>query len=669
MDRPPALRVVCLLVVGFLPSRCAAPPPPHDGRAIADEFGLVIAPAPPSGVAIRVVDDASGAAVADALVVAVDETMFGWICGEDGEPEHDAAWRMRDLGVASLSDRAGATRVPLPTRPMTVMAFHGERFGRATVEAHDPLDQVVRIAPRTLEVEVVDAEGRPLAGVPVALDTPCNVHHELGFVRESDARGRVTIEGHDLERNVHWGCGRETVVEFSFPSRAYALRAIDDAQIEPVRLVAPPTSRLVVELRDLDDRPLGAPALVKCVTWLPWIERHDFDPFWPELGWQRESWRRSDGGRVDLGPFEIGLLASVSVECAGYEFEPQTFAPPGTAGETRVVVMRAHGRSEEKPSREYPPEVGSSVEATVLVDDPVIRERLALELRPERADGNESNESTPDHRVETWSAWHGSRVVVRDVPPGRFRATLVVGDPDDRRATLAEWDGLVVPERGVLRDPRLQAIDLRGRFVQYLLEVVDETGRPLHGVISVESADGAVDTWQFSEGREDLIGLTPIRRATLFANGRRTVTISPVAARQRVVLERGWPIRVALPPAIRLPVGFVLGVSLLTERGDEVVGATSGESEVALLGPDGTALLHVGGPGRYSMSVELLRLGEGGDSVTGMSVDVDADGDGEDDVIVIDEALLAGDTVIPLPLTAEALSAAIDFVREDDGGR
>jgi hypothetical protein len=681
MNRQWLLRAVGALSLGVLALRCSSSAPSmREGRQLADDFGLVLAPAPASGVSIRVVDDASGAAVADALVVAVDETRFWQIACLVEQPEDDAERRMRDLGVASLADADGTTRVALPERPTIVMAFHGNRFGRATIEARDPVERVVGIGARRLEVEVVDATGRPQAGVPVALDTRCNVIHEHGLVRESDASGRLVIEGHELERFVHQGCGRVAVVQLGFPSRPYALRAIDDARLEPVRIVAPSTSRLVVELRDLDDRPLTAPALLECQSQRPPGEERQ--SFWPDPGADRAIWRRNESGRIDLGPFEVGLVARLSVECQEFEFEPCTSVAPLAAGETRTVVMRAQRRVAATPPSpeadetvdaiptvvEELPEPAGAIEASFVVADPTLLDHLSIELRPDRPDEEASTVPAAEQKLRDWPIRRGSRLIVRDVAPGRWRAALVVGDPD-RTTALQEWDGLIVPEHGVLRDPRLQEIDLRGRLSLARIEVVDEEGRPLFGTIATESADGWCASWLFGDGLEDLVSVVPIRRVTLFAAGRRTVTLDPPATSQRIVLPRGRPVRVALPPGIGLPAGFALGVVLLAQREGEGVGATSGDSEYAVLDDDGTALLHVGGPGRYAASFWLLALGESG-CVDSAGIVADSDtADRADDPITLDAAALEAGAVVTLPIDAKWLEEAVAAASGGDAPR
>ncbi len=655
--------------------------PAADGRAIAGRFGLKLSTAPATGVPIRVVDDATGSPVAGALVVAVDETMFGWFFGDGGDPEHDAARRMRDIGIATLADAAGETRVAVPSRPATVMAFHGEHFGRATLEANDPIEHVVRLGSRRLHVEVVDAEGRPVAGLPVALDMRCGIYHEPSFVRDSDARGRVTIEGHELERSVHQGCGRVTVVQFSFPSRPYALRPIDSARLEPVRLVAPPTSRILVELRDTKDRPLEVPAIVQCISQLPWIE--DSHSIWPGLGSQRESWCQHVGGPIDLGPFEIGLEATLSIECEAFEFEHSVVAAPLTPGAVRTVVMRARRRVAPEPVDEDPeadsevPEEGdettsepaeppasrSVIEVTFLVDDPDVVDLLAIRLSPERGE-NESSTPVAETKFETWLVRRGSRLILREVPPGRYHAALVVGDPLRRDAILVEWDDVVVPERGVLRDPRMREVDLRGRLTCARIEVVDEALQPLHGMIATDSVDGWRDWAIFGDGTVDFSSATPVRRATVFATGREPVTIEPLALSQRVVLKPGPLVRVALPKPLRLPAGCVLGVRLLAIHENGEVGATDSDSGRALLLAGTPTPVRIGGPGRYSATVSLLLSGDGACAWTGELLNTDLDGDGDEDEIVIDAALLASGGVIDVPVTAERLEAALTSLRE-----
>jgi len=240
------------------PSATAAPAAPLSAAELAKAYGLALQPAPADGVPIRVVDAASGKPVGNALVVSIDEYVFTYadVDYDDGETR-TARSLLRREGSAWATSSDGVARIAVPTAPLSVFVWSGEKFGRTTVEVHDRAEHVVPIAPRSLLVEVVDRDGRPQAGVPIQM-AKCSLEPESTgtTVGTTGADGRFAIPALELERGVHRSCGRRDLVMLGSLIVGRELRAADAPVLEPVKFVLPECGSVEVELQDAQGRPL-----------------------------------------------------------------------------------------------------------------------------------------------------------------------------------------------------------------------------------------------------------------------------------------------------------------------------------------------------------------------------------------------------------------------------
>jgi hypothetical protein len=93
-------------------------------------------------------------------------------------------------GTRLLLDERGATRVP---KGGYVFAFAGDLAVRASVanEPAEPRLVLKLLAPRRFTVEVVDADGKPAAGVPIAVRNA--LKHEGGRLHETAADGTLAV--------------------------------------------------------------------------------------------------------------------------------------------------------------------------------------------------------------------------------------------------------------------------------------------------------------------------------------------------------------------------------------------------------------------------------------------------------------------------------------------
>jgi len=153
-----------------------------DARAVAAVLDAADArplPANPVWVKVRIVDQATGAPVPDAVVAWTDETSSEWLRDHHRLDDTDRAivmyqgLRFADLaGWRTRSDAGGYARVTLQEHT-TVLARHEDRFGRRSLRGNSAAPVTaftVEIAPdAAIAVRVVDAAGMPCAGVPVTV--------------------------------------------------------------------------------------------------------------------------------------------------------------------------------------------------------------------------------------------------------------------------------------------------------------------------------------------------------------------------------------------------------------------------------------------------------------------------------------------------------------------
>jgi len=546
----------------------------RDGSALelAQSFGVELLPAAEDGIPVRVVDGTTGNSIVDALVVIVDEEEFFREYGHPGATDRDAVTQLRSIGKAYATGDDGRTRVAPSNRPLSVFAWHDERFGRSTLEVYDRVEHVIPLARRKLRVEVVDAAGKPQPGIPLALGRHIDPPGDSGVWRGvTSTDGRAAIAPLDLERDVHSGCGRRTVITFGFPSRAFAVRAIDEPVLEPVHLVLPECGELLVELQDLEGRLLREDAVVVLDAYEP-EEVCGLDR---TAAWQNRTrclFFVSTEGRLYVPRVEIGLDLSVGVFDCQDEFESVTIQGPTKAGERKEVVLRAmparesvspgHGRESqslvEAHRREKASKPRSSVEISVIVDER-IEPHWLLSVGgwddPEYPELMKVGDSTVSYPRTCWFDARG-RMSVRGVPAGRHNFTISVNDEtQDDPPVLWEVRDVDVGLCEHVRDPRLLNVDLRGKLSRHVLDISDEQGHPLSG--HLEILDAAQSGFlEFSSGHHELVTTAgrEFRVRVLVPRFRpveRNLTADP--ARNQIELKRGLPVRVVLDPDFKMP--------------------------------------------------------------------------------------------------------------------
>lgn len=575
-----ALLAMTCCVLGQPQERPSVP----SGAELAKSHRLEVLPAAVDGVPIRVVAADDGSPVADALVVRVVEAQFSSSFNHGLRRGLDSFDVLRRAGRSRLTASDGTTFVePTDGWEIAVFAFRGADFGRTTVELHDRSEHVIELGSRGLPVTVRGADGTPRAGIPLALATCAFTSFDLGaWQGTTDVAGRVVIPALDLERHCHRTCGRQAGVVFSFPAFGSAFRPLDAADHEPVELVLPECGEVVVDLVDADRKPWSAERLRKSDALLivvpksarrAGLDRHGADG-WPsnvevpcsdsrirlprvEVGLRLELWVESESGRfasadrIELaGPTMAGEIVRAAIEVMGDEAEEASAAEADESSDSPSLMDESDSNRASE----------SSIPLRVLADVPIRPLELRARLRRMVAGSAETSDTVadPDLSSESWIDARGA-TTIRRVPEGEWAVALTLAHGYSTLiapSLLAEFDHVTVPPRAFVVDPRLLAIDLRGKLRRLCFEVVDADGRALSGSVRFRNpATGALeDERGFESGTCDVLTKADDERiAVLSADRFRPAEIDSAASRERVVLRPGIPIRLVLDPKSKLP--------------------------------------------------------------------------------------------------------------------
>ena len=352
---------------------------PHE----ADEADL-----PARGLAVRVVERASGAPVAGARV--------RWARAREPRAAADVEEEL-DLGSASVeTDARGEARLALDAGAALVDARRGELWGFRRVDGGEGSTLVLSLVPdRTLAVRAVDGAGRPVAGVPVAI--------RLDALRAEGGdlwRGATGEDGVARVRHFDALLGeraREAALAavLAFPTRSPVAAALEGVAgfAAPIELVVPDSGSLAVSVLDPSRRPVDQASL-------------------------RVAVERGDGALAQAGPASFerpipvarGEVVLPFVE-VGLELHLQAEAPAWRPARARGFGPRAPGegaRIEIVFGEAWPVLVGRLVdERGAALPSRGLRARLAA--RADAAGGPAS---------PSWQAWSTTDA------QGRFRIEL-----------------------------------------------------------------------------------------------------------------------------------------------------------------------------------------------------------------------------------------------------
>ncbi len=205
------------------------------------------------------------------------------------------------------------------------------------------------------------------------------------------------------------------------------------------------------------------------------------------------------------------------------------------------------------------PLVGS-IEARIELDDGVPRNDVEVHLEDEGG-----------RRVRVWPG-----------PDGTYRSEFVaagtwrvrVSAPEEAETPVAIVDGIDVAPNETSRDPRLNPLDLRGRFSLVRLECVDARGTPVPGVRLAVPSRGRGAEHLGPYGRAHLVTARPQGLdLVLAAPGFRPRLVDGARGVTRVSLRDGLPVRVRLHLEREIPGEAAFSVNVQLERTSPVEGA------------------------------------------------------------------------------------------------
>ena len=455
---------------------------------------------------------------------------------EGVEDERLSFWTRPDSVETSLQDgRARFAHVALG-RDLIVEAGAGYMGipTRARVRGPEQAGQVVRVALTLgqdhplLRARLVGVDGRPLAehGVSWRLDEGNGMDNEA----RADAQGVVVLHlspheaegrGRTLHLTVAAGEGRAGgVAEIDVPD-ALPTGPTDLGDVH-VAAGTPLVAGVVVGPDGA--RRAGAEVRVEAVT--SWGEDNRyFEDL--ELGVVTAedgtfvAWGANPGRGLRVTALHDGLT-SRSLEC-----------PVGRSG--LVLELLASG----------------TVAGRVLLDEGLDASDLDVRLQPT---GDDRNDWFLRGRADLDRE---GRFGVGGLRPGSY--DLWLDGPGGGTGVLA-LAGLEVPAGGPCRDPRLKAIDLRGRVLALRVRLrTPEPGQALMGTVRVRPVrDGAPaeeeGETEFLQGNE--LRLLLDARAvdlTVDVQGYRRVELRDVRGDVEVELRRGLPVRLRIPADVALP--------------------------------------------------------------------------------------------------------------------
>ena len=226
----------------------------------------------PREILVQVVEKEGGHPVPGAEVLRIDKA--------DIPPERydlfrygrlDEPGALRPYGTVHLTDDRGEVIVPRAALECVLFAAKGERQAAARLkpDSEEPF-RLVLARHDILQVRVVDREGRPRAGVPVALF--CETYHRQGSLHLQErmrrvTRGRRGLAGFASPRGLFLRtfCRPAEPADRLFLGFAFPLEEMEVIEVrpgkeekEPLELVLPPAGRVRVRVLHQDGRePVG----------------------------------------------------------------------------------------------------------------------------------------------------------------------------------------------------------------------------------------------------------------------------------------------------------------------------------------------------------------------------------------------------------------------------
>ena len=242
---------------------------------------------------------------------------------------------------------------------------------------------------------------------------------------------------------------------------------------------------------------------------------------------------------------------------------------------------------------------------SVRLDEGIDPTWLRVTARPKLESARFSFDPDPEY-VPTARLLSNGSFLLSNLPPGPARVTLAIeGQP----SPLAVVDDVPVVSGEVVRDPRLQGLDLRGELRRIEIGVRNLSGDPIaQGHVAFDLGADGVRHIALEGGRASILTQLAALDVEVFAPGYQTERRSGVNESIDVQLLQGIPVRIRLAPELELPdSGLELRVGLLPAPyrrrayGERVFSA-DGErrlqwiqwesAQMPVLGPERSALVH-----------------------------------------------------------------------------
>ena len=475
-------------------ARSAAAPPREAAVERATDGDFLPGSTSPDALRVRCVDRGSGAPLPGALVYRLDQSSADEYAAMRAMMTGTSIPTMREqLGEHYRADAAGEVLVPYGD-DLAIGARHGELFQLALVSSPTPGETVVLDLFRQarFDVEVVDAEGRPLPSAHVAIRMMWEEWRFEVLVREAEADGVARFAEFDalmqsgLSETLRVGLAEvlPEPVELPLPE---AYKSVGEHP--PLRLVMPPTGAVEVAVLDHAGQPCADGVIVRLVIADPATEDEALGG-----GDGRTATALTVGGVARFGYVGLGLALRAAAFLNG----------PTQPSEARGEGPRAAGEQIRLELHEDTALAG--VSGTLTLDGKAYADQDAL--------------LTVRHRLEAFH--YDEDVHLRTDATGGFRVQLRPPD-DGELPESALWLTARQGERTLLAELRLPADFGRGvvELGELALEdapvlaagrVVDTAGQPLHGArISVQyeeqwGDDPAQRYWSNANGLESSSG-------------------------------------------------------------------------------------------------------------------------------------------------------------------
>ena len=572
----PALAPTRALVPDESPT--TKPAPASFAELIASGLASVV-PSAPNGIEVHVVDGDTRAPVAGALVAALDIELLIrrhllWKCILERLPEiaHDL--------LLARTDERGVTFLPRTMQQGIVWAEATGRFGKSGVLGGTSKPVTIAIEPScSLRVIVVDAEGRPLPDVEVAVGTTTE--------RTAAPDGLALFKHLELTNDLRERRGSTRVASVSLcvansdpPSVEVELR--EDGS-EPVRLVAPRGGRLALRLVDRDGHP---------------VARRAGGELAPEGPGERGDWSFE---------FTFDERGEALLQCVETGHRFKLTATPTECDESLMEVLGPN-----------------AIDETTKVDVPIGKPHIVLAGRFVDESGRQVTGMSALGRVEltgTDGSVVARTVSVRLDEEAAFRLdwTEAHRDDDDPPSSIRwhvdsheplESKPLPLPPLPTSGEVELGAIVVGTPPLLARGVVVNEAGEPVPRAVVVEryakdeqiSSDGPRAVCDES-GRFELHGIglkDDLSIAAIAADGEQSdpIPLAGVDHELRIVIARFGAVRGRLRPApgFALPLQFTLS--------DPASGEQKGFA-ARDAAPDGSFKIVDVPPGRYSFEVSV----------------------------------------------------------------